>query len=1030
MRAPWWVLSVVLGCAFARVAMADDACAPGSECWALLRTVDAGGQHAANLASASQALQGETEALREFIANHGTTEVRGVLSVDPAPWERLARAIETLAHKGDGMGAPGAPVQLDPRDDLRRYYGPEAHVKAFVVAVPDPRVPRLRRSFDLVVAALIQAGATANYQFSRYVYPWRVTDPNKIEEDVLLRPQPSQPQLQAWHRCELIESVFDLDAGDPLSIDGAKLTRAQLREGRQYCRDGRDAVAMLCRDPRHCPGLTPPVSSDAKARSDDGIVPLLPRGEYGLIVMRRTRHGTEACGKNVDPFCIDLLAMYLVPERLSFGVEPNALIQAALRAASQQAPVDQGDHDSPPAHEPVVLIGPGVSGSLTGLIQVSRRLKDLLPSMLVVDSPTINANSNLTLGLTFAHVPKSPDKVLCRSAPDLVKMENSPKFEPMHAWSEIDKCDALAKALGAIDLKQVLDVAENSEWGFSGVFDEDVDQLRVPPNIWETTLGDKHEDIKNERVRALLPDAELALNHDVGSEFPSRFSQALTAKVDSMALEHLWRSAIGKSVIWIRMTDVRDQLYVARQLRKWAPGALLVFPESDELLAHPDYMDDLRGAWVFANTALDAGTQNFRMRFATDDAAGYFAVLSGHLVENKQTSAGESRKEEDVPPRYLVTRAGLWGSWESSTDSQRRHENTLRGLVAFSLVALLLLIEQRVWRLCLSKAFRWGSESDDKMRATSLGLAALGIFILVCTDDVPMRTGLSIYNAAALCLFASATLFRLYRRRCDAVIEAKRWLLPSQMYLFESDWKRRSVQASAVVGLAVFGYAAWSTLPYRHPMGENGISWAISILLGGMLLGNFALQIAANSKVHRVTDLLMSTIGDVDAAIPQQWVGLRALQRYSTPFAAGPDPQWPWLAVVPRLGQLRRVRQVLGAAILIARWHSILGLILPLVVMLAVWSCPLPMQGVLLTCAALLLIGSTVLMHFTVVRIEREKLASAAFCANSGFHFGGQLATYLVAPVVATALGLWLAFLPGMREWTQHTLMPFVSLWI
>ena len=68
---------------------------------------------------------------------------------------------------------PVAYQQIDQREKVAAHFTSVSAVSLAMVAVPDPRVPRHRRAYDLSVVALIQGMLDAGYVLDRYSFPWR-----------------------------------------------------------------------------------------------------------------------------------------------------------------------------------------------------------------------------------------------------------------------------------------------------------------------------------------------------------------------------------------------------------------------------------------------------------------------------------------------------------------------------------------------------------------------------------------------------------------------------------------------------------------------------------------------------------------------------------------------------------------------------------------------------------------------------------------------------------------------------------------
>ncbi|MBO9662898.1 hypothetical protein [Dokdonella sp.] len=87
-----------------------------------------------------------------------------------------SQAMEDSAKK-QAADAKSPPIkapsrQLDPKAAVTDYY-PDASFDAVLIAVPDPRVPRHRRSYEYSLEAIISGMSIAGFDIDRYYFPWQ-----------------------------------------------------------------------------------------------------------------------------------------------------------------------------------------------------------------------------------------------------------------------------------------------------------------------------------------------------------------------------------------------------------------------------------------------------------------------------------------------------------------------------------------------------------------------------------------------------------------------------------------------------------------------------------------------------------------------------------------------------------------------------------------------------------------------------------------------------------------------------------------
>jgi hypothetical protein len=276
-------------------------CQPGSECWAMLRAIEESGKRGAELVSAQQALQLETELLREAVKKLSNgrvhhNQLQAELSISD---EQLSRIIDAIKPKVDPPRQ-----QFDPSLDLRKYY-PGARFRTAVISVPDPRVPRLRLNYDLVVGALLAAASHQGYRFHRYYSPFEAADTTGRTQESAMQPTPTQAEMDNWRKQWLCGPE----------------TQTVNTEKKKFCAEFPRAQ---------------------------------PKVQFGIMVLAGDRLGVERGSAN------SMLVLYLAPERLSFGLEPfpfiQALVRAQLQACDLREPFDPVASSC--SRDPIQMVGP------------------------------------------------------------------------------------------------------------------------------------------------------------------------------------------------------------------------------------------------------------------------------------------------------------------------------------------------------------------------------------------------------------------------------------------------------------------------------------------------------------------------------------------------------------------------------------------------------------------------------------------------------------------------------------------------
>jgi hypothetical protein len=799
------LLAVIVMSLMAPTARAQDrGCAPGSECWAMVQTQEAINRQAAGVAvlstkahEAQQSLEKEAEALRDFIERFPIERQPGG---DSLQIDRLILAIERLAEKSATESVKHDPYsqvtgrtgrQLDPRDDMRRYYGVAAgtHYYSIVVAVPDPRVPRLRRVYDLTVDALIRGAAANDFDFDRYSAPWAQDQPPGLGI-------PDPQQLAMLALCEAEETQSAL--------------LQQPHPNRDYCR-GRQSLKELCKPDQEqntqaTPGgsaLLQPcaIAAEAKqcdarqrARAEPSRCPPPPdtvssaTEDFALLTFRR-----DAWRRDDSPGTeLEVLALYLVADRPSSGIDPGALTQALLRSAAQSnglaafqrrvsgtaAPIAQlsgpsscrlsRDSFEAVSWSGLSLIGPSFSGSFSSLRVPLKSIRAYLRDDVFLRSPVASAATNCKAvnfhGLRMSNTPALDDRL---------------KMAGLNGY---------LKSLGLSESEKRALIAENSTWAKEFADSPSATPppipyaltLRVPPNMWEVEIdpgGKPGDQSRSDYAKLLSMRREMRLDADVGSEFPAPYSQQVSARVQELAVDASIRSLRQSSVVQIAATDTRDQLYWARRVRSVNTGALLVFPEADQLLAHPDYLDATRGSLVLSHWPLSINWKDprqdlleiSRQDFAKDDASGYFHVL-GDTLDDIQPSKRWQTANPEIH-FYVVGRNGL-------VQLATKKPGSLTPTVCACLLILLVIVLTAAITAFRS---RWigmqqrMAQNGNQLRAflyafLGTGVAATLAICLMLTRDFFAKKSLALLISGLLAIALIIWVVHVYGRLRGAVL--------------------------------------------------------------------------------------------------------------------------------------------------------------------------------------------------------------------------------------------------------------------
>jgi hypothetical protein len=547
-----------------------------------------------------KALQAIADALAQI--HIGSKEV--TLNVNPT----AALAPPTPA------GEPPARQQIDPNDPVRKSFPRAATIDFAVVSVPDPRVPRLRRSYDNMIVALSIGMLGRGYVLDRYGFPW------------------------------------------------SKEMRAA-----------------------------------TKAAEPGSALELADDGRYGVALYRRDRARFDGIPG------IDIFALYLVPEVGSYGIAASTL-RKALRAIGAQVPATTTFRSPVPGicgENSLLLVGPVFSGSMASLTSAAG---DVLPlgqlGQLCVVTSSATAASNtylvetetawnfacgtlplplttprpswstyLSLPLAWLLQPVAPRYSLCmadnpfgsidfhaQTADDATKLKTLERFLESRAIG-VEKVAVLYEGT---TFGERLCSASNIKSGTSKGRDDLCRQAALipfPANIADVRYG---EQIKRNELAAgdkspRIESSRLALEQGAenGSEFLESQQSPLTASSAELQLDAVFGQLrqMRPQVVVVAATDVRDRLFLFDRIRRSLPNTLLIDFETDNLLAHPEFIHATRGAVTLSSVSLQTDRKSNCVVDAYPWATDWQKLAARVL-------AGCSSKEQQ-PVMHVVTREGL-----------------------------------------------------------------------------------------------------------------------------------------------------------------------------------------------------------------------------------------------------------------------------------------------------------------------------------------------------------------------------------
>ncbi|UNK48742.1 hypothetical protein MNR01_13450 [Lysobacter sp. S4-A87] len=515
---------------------------------------------------------------------------------------KVDRTQESGTTTSQASKAEAKPVfrQIEPEQGVASHFDAVSDVSLALAAVPDPRVPRHRRAYDLSIVAMIQGMLDSGYALDRYVFPWegvlsqgedgsgirnRLTDDCRFGvmifrrdewRSAMSRASKNAPRLRALYLVPET-TTYGLPRNTTLSAMGEISRQTQKEPGKRLdlCHEGKPAQA-------------PSSPTDAAA-------------------------GAPATG---------------APEAEATDQADDTPARVLARRATLR-------ECTSPAGQ-LLLLGPNFSGSVDSVAQINLRANTLgLPQICAVStSATVASNAKIEW-FPGNHAKNAP-------APELHSLATDDEKKLTALWD-------FARRIRADRWHGVAIFSETSVFGHEVCPDPDLapagpstgreDLCRnailvsFPSNIADVRVGLRKEAKEGGRGLATMIPSEKHLSLDdgngSGSELPDSLQSRLTAAGTEIELRKAIRSlaAVSPSLIIVVATDVRDRLFLFDLLREGVPQSQLVDLEADALMVSPDYIHATRGAVLVAShrvTTYDQSEQVVEVSMASTD---YQAML-------------------------------------------------------------------------------------------------------------------------------------------------------------------------------------------------------------------------------------------------------------------------------------------------------------------------------------------------------------------------------------------------------------------
>ena len=531
----------------------------------------------------------------------------------------VVHAAEKTAAPKAYAGANRAPSQaqrqrLYPAVTLATLLPEAAEIDVGVAIVPDPRVARYKRPYDLGLVA-IELGMLKNgYVLDRFYLPWYGDTPADETPEVINSEKHGPPPYGLMlFRCDAWRS------DDTLQQAGARTPECTTPNTDGTT--GRSRFRALY--------IVPDVSTTGvDARTFQCVV---------SRIASQLPPAAVAQSQPEKPRCLPWKDLQLAPHAQSLPAVGLLTFPGLCEEEFASA---------------LVVLGPTFSGSVDSLGALSERLdatqtrisRICAISSSTSDSSNFRANSRYQ-HLQFTSLALENNRKLAHLAKLVAALT---QWVPGAADSRTDPTQQLAHLKNRVAI-----LAEASTFG-SGVClgdlqtQESGDRYRLyakalcesavylyfPANIADVRYGllqARADDDANSPLNLKLPTSAdhlpLQLGTENGSEFPESRQSGLTSVSAELALERgldtLKELSPVPQIVIVVATDVRDRLFLFDEVRARLPGALLIDLEADNLLAHPDFLHASRSALSFASAELTAESRVYGCESAPDDKTAH-----------------------------------------------------------------------------------------------------------------------------------------------------------------------------------------------------------------------------------------------------------------------------------------------------------------------------------------------------------------------------------------------------------------------
>jgi len=524
------------------------------------------------------------------------------------------------------------PKQIEAEKPIAPLFPDAERITLGIAFIPDPRVPRHRRAFDIAIGSISSGMQDADYVLDRFAFPWTRASTASGGKN---------------------SANTDDEGGDAGSVEVVDDGRFGLMLFRQDCWRAQ---------PSGCKHSTQRVAA----------MYLVPETVTFGVAQRTLEHALACVREQLShPTSIPAAGPNTIESKCTAPEEKekeNKKVTVPKTAPAAQANVFFLNSTKIGCNS-MVLLGPSFSGSIDSIARV---LSATSPRE--SKAPDGKAGRDVAAGVCTLSMSATAETnhLIAGYGNDQTGAERAAEATPTYAAryyslavpddAKLQSLVHLAKQLGVEAEKSDKDegkkprdsmalLCEESSFG-SGLCDASDDseagkaiknlqfvKMRFPANIADiryhrTEAQRQAASDAPVDVSALSGKLHLDEGAENGSEYPDSQQSPLTAASSELKLDAML-AILGKNpprIIAVAATDVRDRLFLFDLLRAEVPSALLVDMEADVLLAHPDFLHASRGVIMLASHQLHDDKRSDRGGPIRSYATDYEALATGAIA--------------------------------------------------------------------------------------------------------------------------------------------------------------------------------------------------------------------------------------------------------------------------------------------------------------------------------------------------------------------------------------------------------------